>query len=189
MAFSSVDKFFSLRFTYLFAEILYEFMKHSELTILLVRITIALFFLLHGVRKMESGWVTSDAQLHSVLSNYHDNAHGLQKTFLEKVALPYGAIWSSCITFGEMALGISLLIGLLTNISLLTGLLMVLCFGVANGNLLSTDAFTELNCMLLIVSLLFLFVAKCGYKYGVDGMVSVKVGKKKGSGGKSKKAN
>ena len=164
-------------------------MKHSEITILILRITVALFFIMHGVRKMESGWITSNERLNSVLSNYHDNASGFHKTYLEKVAIPYSGIWSPFIAFGETALGISLLIGLLTNVSLIAGMLMALSFNIANGNMFSTDLLYDPYGLLTIVALLVLFIAKCGYEYGFDGMVSVKVGKRKGGGAKNKKVN
>jgi len=64
-------------------------MKHSEITILILRIAVAIFFIMACVRKMESGWITSSEQLKSGLSKYNDNATGFQKTYLDKVAIPY----------------------------------------------------------------------------------------------------
>ena len=164
-------------------------MKHSEITILILRIAVAIFFIMACVRKMESGWITSSEQLKSGLSKYNDNATGFQKTYLDKVAIPYAGIWSPIIALGETALGISLLIGLLTNVSLVAGMLMLLSFYIANGNIFSSELLSDVYGMVLFVCLLFLFIAKCGYEYGFDGMVSVKVGKRKGGSAKNKKVN
>jgi uncharacterized membrane protein YphA (DoxX/SURF4 family) len=155
-------------------------MKHSDFFTLFIRITVGIFFLYIGIQKINAGWFASNERLNKSLYSYHDNATGIQKTFLEKVAIPFSSIWSPLITLGETALGISLLIGFLTRTSTLTGLLMVLLLHLANGNLLSLDFIGNSGAVVLCGTLLYLFFSYCGYSYGLDAIVAVNIKKRNG---------
>ena len=162
-------------------------MKHSDYHVLLIRLAVGLLFLFIGIGKIKEGWLTSNERLNKSLISYNDNAHGIQKTYLEKVAIPLSAVWSPLIALGETALGISLLIGLLTRASTMTGLLMVLVFHLTNGNLFSFTDFCESPwALLLSICLLFLFLTRCGYRWGLDAIIGVTVSKRKGKSSKAK---
>ncbi|MBS4027232.1 MAG: DoxX family protein [Ignavibacteriales bacterium] len=162
-------------------------MKHSDYFILFLRLAVALTFLEIGYSKIEEGWLTSDTHLQKSLSGYHDNARGLQKTFLEKVSIPLSAVWSPLIALGEIALGISLFIGLFTRLSTMTGLIMVLIFHLTNGNLFSfRDFIGSAWGIMTCVSLLVLFLTRSGYRWGLDAMIGVTVSKRKGKSSRTK---
>lgn len=161
-------------------------MKHSDYYVLFLRLAVGLLFLFIGIGKIKEGWLTSNERLHKSLISYNDNAHGIQKTYLEKIAIPFSAVWSPLIAIGETALGISLLIGLLTRASTMTGLLMVLSFHLANGNLFSTDFFESPWGLVISTCLLFLFLTRSGYRWGLDAMIGVTVSKRKGKSSKTK---
>ncbi|MBM4165391.1 MAG: DoxX family protein [Ignavibacteria bacterium] len=160
-------------------------MKHSDFFTLIIRLTVGIFFLYVGVQKINSGWLTSNERLNKSLYDYNDNATGIQNTYLDKLAIPFSSIWAPLIALGETALGVSLLIGLFTRTSTLMGLLMILNFHFANGNLFSADFFESSGAIVLCGTLLYLFFSYCGYSYGLDALISVNVHKRKG---KSKSA-
>ncbi|HKS69204.1 MAG TPA: DoxX family membrane protein [Ktedonobacterales bacterium] len=93
-------------------------------------------------------------------STAHPNVQGWYAGFLQTFVLPHPAFWAYAITFGEVAVGLGLLVGALTGIAAFFGLFMNLNYLLAGT--VSTNP-------ILGVAALFLVLAwrVAGY-YGVD---------------------
>jgi thiosulfate dehydrogenase (quinone) large subunit len=144
----------------------------SRIQILILRLAIGGLFLSLGYGKIHEGWLTSPESLNSSLNNLHQHAAGPQLGYLDNVAIPYTALWSKLMAIGETAVGISLLLGLLARLSSLVGIIMVLNFHAATGNLFSLNFFGSPWACLLLAGLLVLFLARAGRWGGVDALLS-----------------
>lgn len=147
-------------------------MRLSSVQILIIRLAIAALFLSIGPQKIQEGWLRSAEFLNKSLNNYHQKATGPELTYLDDVAIPHAEIWSKLIPIGETAVGISLLLGLLTRFSSLTAMFMVINFHAANGNLFSLNFFSSPWAGILLAGLLVVFLARGGRWLGVDVMLA-----------------
>jgi thiosulfate dehydrogenase [quinone] large subunit len=145
-------------------------MKLSPLQILLLRLIIGALFLSLGIQKYQQGWLTNSSHLVQSLAGFQQHATGLHLTYLDNVAIPHANLWSKLMTIGELAIGISLLLGLLARFSALVGVVMTLNFHAATGILYSLDFFGTPSAALLTVGLLMLFLARAGRWAGADAL-------------------
>ena len=144
-------------------------MKNINIQILLLRLALGALFLNAGLSKINDGWLTSDQELLSSLTTYQQKAStDWQKRYLETVALPYVSIWAKMIPLGEVALGASLLLGLLTRFSTAMGIIMVLNLHAANGNLFTFGFFQTPYAALVLACLLALFLSRAGRWFGFE---------------------
>ena len=144
----------------------------TNLQILLLRIVLGGLFLHLGIGKLSEGWLTSGDQLSKSLENFHQQATGIQRLYIETVAAPHVSTWSRLIAAGETALGISLLIGLLVRLSTALGIFMVLNLHAATGNLYSLEFFGSAYAALIVTTLLVLLLARAGRWAGVDAILA-----------------
>jgi H+/gluconate symporter-like permease len=86
--------------------------------------------------------------------------------------LPGVGLWAKLIPFGEAALGISLLLGLLVRLSTFIGILTVLNFHLTNGTLLSIGFLGNPWAILVIALLLVLFMVRAGRSFGMDALLA-----------------
>ena len=119
------------------------------------------------------------------LFNYHQRAGLTQLVYLDKVAIPYAFLWAKLIAIGELAVGMSLILGLLTQVTCIVGIFMVLNFHAANGNLYSLNFFGSPWAALIIVCFIVLFMAKSGKYVGLDAKLGKKSPKKNSANKKS----
>ena len=147
-------------------------MKHSNVQILILRLVLGVLFLFAGAGKVSDGWLTNEQPLQKSLDGYHQRAAGIQLTYLDNVALPHTALWAKLMAIGETAVGISLLLGLLTRFSSLVGLFMVFNFHAANGNLFSLNFFQSAWAALIVASFLIVYLAKGGHWFGLDAILA-----------------
>ncbi len=150
----------------------------TNIQILLLRLALGGLFLHLGIEKINEGWVTSDKDLLDSLFNYHQRAGATQLVYLDKVAVPYAYLWAKLIAIGETAIGVSLILGLLTRFTCVVGIIMVLNFHAANGNLFSLTFFGTAWGALIVVSFIVLLIAKAGHWVGVDAVIAKKSPKK-----------
>ncbi|MBI1806148.1 MAG: DoxX family membrane protein [Ignavibacteria bacterium] len=143
-------------------------MKFSNIQILLLRLAIGGLFLNAGLGKYNEGWLTNPAPLVKSLDEFHQHATGFHRHYLDYVALPYAGAWAKLMTVGELAVGVSLLLGLLVRLSSAMGIFMVLNFLAANGSLYSLNFFGSPWAALLLSGLLTLFLSRAGRWVGVD---------------------
>lgn len=64
-------------------------------------------------------------------SGAHPDVQGWYATFLENVVLPHASLWSHLVTYGEILVGIALILGVFTGIAAFFGLFMNLNFMLA----------------------------------------------------------
>ena len=147
-------------------------MKLSNIQILILRLVIAGLFLSLGIEKINEGWLHNPEPLQKSLNNYHERATGAQLTYLDRVAIPYGAVWSKLMAIGETCVGALLLLGLLVRFSSLIGILMVFNFYAANGSLYSLNFFGSPWSGVLSAGLLILFLARAGRWAGIDALLA-----------------
>ena len=107
--------------------------KNAILLIVLLRIIMGGFWISHSHDKW--GWFAS-GELQQRLTRYHEDAEGVQKLYLEKFALPYWRVLQYLVVFGELAVGLSFLLGTLTRLAAIGGVFMAASFLLAQGALL-----------------------------------------------------
>ncbi len=90
----------------------------------------------------------------------HPDVQGWYATFLENVVLPNASFWSHLITYGEILVGVALIIGLFTGIAAFFGLFMNLNFLLAGT--------VSVNPILFTLSIGILLAWKIAGYIGVD---------------------
>jgi len=90
----------------------------------------------------------------------HANVQGWYASFLQTFVLPHPAFWAYLITFGELAVGLGLLVGMLTGIAGFFGLVMNLNYVLAGA--------VSTNPILGALALFLVLAWRIGGYYGVD---------------------
>jgi uncharacterized membrane protein YphA (DoxX/SURF4 family) len=147
-------------------------MNVSNIQILLLRLAIGGLFLSLGLDKYHEGWLNNAEPLTESLVNYHQHAAGPQLIYLDHVAIPYTGVWAKLMTIGELGVAASLLLGLLVRFSSFIGIVMVLNFHAATGNLFSLNFFGSPWAALLVAGLLLLMFARAGRWAGFDALLA-----------------
>ncbi len=147
-------------------------MKVSSIQILILRLVLAGLFLHLGLGKLEEGWLKSPVPLTQSLSSFEQRAAGIHLLYLKSVAIPLAGVWSRLMALGETALGISLLLGLLTRLSSAVGIVMVLNFHAATGLLYSLSFFGSPWAALTVAGLLVVLLARAGRWIGLDSLLA-----------------
>jgi thiosulfate dehydrogenase [quinone] large subunit len=98
----------------------------------------------------------------------HPNVQGWYATFLQDVVLAHPAIWSYLISFGELLVGIGLIVGLFTGIAAFFGSLM-------NVNYLLAGAVST-NPILFVIATWLVLAWKTAGWWGLDRWVLPKLG-------------
>ena len=93
------------------------------------------------------------------------NPVGWYKEFLEQTVLPHASLFATLQTYGEVAVGIGLVLGLLTGLSATVGLFLALNFGLATQWMSSGQQGFHL---VLITSMLIFLVTRAGRVWGLD---------------------
>src|SRR5256885_8960477 len=94
------------------------------------------------------------------------NPVGWYKDFLEHTVLPQASLFAKLQTYGEVATGIGLVLGLLTGLAALVGLFLTINFGLATQWMSSGQQGFHL---LLITSMLLFLATRAGRVWGIDG--------------------
>ena len=90
----------------------------------------------------------------------HPDVQGWYAAFLENVVLPHAAFWSHVVTYGEILVGVALLLGLFTGIAAFFGLFMNLNFMLAGT--------VSVNPILFTLSIFLVVAWKIAGYIGVD---------------------
>ena len=147
-------------------------MRLGLLPVLILRFAVAILFIHLGYTKVNNGWLSNSEPLKNSLSRFEQNAPPASKWYLEKIAKPGVQVWSKLICLGELALGISLLVGFLLRLSTFLGSFMVINFHVANGTLFSLSFFGSPWAILIIASLVVLNLTEAGRRFGLDALLA-----------------
>ncbi len=90
----------------------------------------------------------------------HPSVQGWYATFLENVALPNIGIFNFLVAWGELFIGIGLILGMFTTAALYAGAFMNLNFMLAGT--------TSTNPILYTLAIILLVMSTATYRYGID---------------------
>jgi thiosulfate dehydrogenase [quinone] large subunit len=137
---------------------------------LVVRVYVGWQWVSAAIEKLQGpGWIGSGAGtalkgfLMSSLSQSsgaHANVQGWYATLLKEAVLPHVAIWSYVVTFGELACGVGLILGIFTGIAAFSGAFM-------NMNYMMAGA-VSINPILLFLELLLILAWRVAGYIGGD---------------------
>lgn len=105
--------------------------KISTWPIVLLRIYTGVFFLYYGFGKIRGG--NFDQGLAGFVTSNLENSFAFFTPFLESVVLPNAAVFAFLVAWGELLVGIALIVGLATRYAAIAGAVMVMCFWFAKG--------------------------------------------------------
>ncbi|SDJ98015.1 DoxX family protein [Sediminibacillus albus] len=129
----------------------------------IIRIYLGYQFLHAGIEKIAGGGFDASGFLQGAVASAtgeHPAVQGWWAAFLEHVALPNSSLFSFLVMWGEVLVGIALILGLLTNFAALMG--MVMNFAFLFSGTVSTN-----GQMILLAFFVIVAGANAG-KYGLD---------------------
>ncbi len=98
-----------------------------------LRLFLGVFFLFEGIGKI--GWLMDPSPLTAQLTGYLQGANQWNRAYLETVCLPGAAVFARLVLFGELATGVSFLLGAYARYAAIAAFLMVLNIHFASGAL------------------------------------------------------
>jgi len=99
--------------------------------IVLLRIYTGVFFVYHGIGKLRGDDFASG--LENFVTRNLESSFSFYRPFLESVILPNNALFAVLVAWGELAIGLALILGLATRYAAFFGAFMVLNFWFAKG--------------------------------------------------------
>ncbi|MCX6137801.1 MAG: DoxX family protein [Ignavibacteriales bacterium] len=139
------------------------------------RIAVGIFFLAQGLNKLE--WLNSSEFLKTNLERYAVNAPPVTQWYQLHVAQPGIEAWTRLIPTGEILIGVSLILGLLTKASLWSALALVVNYHITTGKVFSLQFFSDPYALLLAGSLILLLSSNPSSALALD--AAKRPGKKK----------
>ena len=133
----------------------------------ILRITVGIFFLAQGLHKLD--WLNSSEFLKLNVDRYAQGAHPAAIWYQDHVAKPGIEAWARLIPIGEMLIGVSLILGLLTQTTLIIATALVVNFHIANGIFFTVGFFSNPYALLLIVTLIVLWFLNSAAVWAIDG--------------------
>jgi uncharacterized membrane protein YphA (DoxX/SURF4 family) len=126
-----------------------------------------LYFCLSALSKLGSGWLNSPLRLEAVVGRNLEQgtAEALYRPFLESIVLPHAVLFSQLVALGELAIGLSQCLGLLTRLGALGAAWLTLNFMLLKG--LPNPAASD-DRMFFLIALVFITTA-AGMVWGLDG--------------------
>ncbi len=108
---------------------------HKKLThlwpITLLRVYTGVFFAYHGFGKIRRGGFADG--LEGFVSGRLESSYGLIRPFLESVVLPNKAVFGIMVSWGELLIGLGLIVGLATRYASIAGAIMLAAFWFTKG--------------------------------------------------------
>lgn len=96
-----------------------------------LRVCLGVFFLFEGLGKI--GWLMDASPLTTRLTSYLQSANAWNRAYLETVCIPGAAVFARLVLFGELATGVSFLLGAYSRAAAIAAFLMVLNIHFASG--------------------------------------------------------
>lgn len=139
--------------------------------IAILRIYTGVYFLIHSWGKIERGGSFADGM--EGFLNGQTGTFGFYQGFVESVVLPNKALFGFLVAWGELAVGVALILGLATRYAAVAGAIMVVNFWFAKGH----DFFAGQNHdTVWMMILLALALIPAGRVFGLDGKLSERFG-------------
>ena len=137
---------------------------------LIARLYLGYEWLMAGIGKFESAAWTGEGAGGAItgfvqraltkVGGEHPDVQGWYAAFLEKVVLPNASFWSYLIVYGEILVGIALLLGLFTGIAAFFGAFMNFSFLFAGT--------VSTNPLMVLISLFLILAWKVAGYWGLD---------------------
>ncbi len=139
----------------------------------LLRIGFGGYFLTEGIDKLNKGWLTGGHELLARLTGPQGSltrgtVEPIYRPFLEQVVVPHASLFSWLIVFGEMTVGLLLVLGLLTRAAAIGGAWLNLNYMLMKG-LANTTGNSD---RLFLLAEVVFFVMAAGLVWGLDGWLS-----------------
>jgi len=153
-------------------------MIHPERALAVLRIVVGAWFLKAVWTKLTLGWVGGFLPYPMVsprFVSFHPkrvaefaagNPIGWYKDFLDSTVSPHAALFATLQTYGEVAVGLGLVLGLLTGLAAAVGLFLALNYGLATQWMTFGQQGFH---VLLVTSMVLLLATRAGRVWGVDG--------------------
>ena len=127
--------------------------KYASGLLLIIRLYLGYEWFIHGLEKVRGGAFDATGFLNNIIANPVKGPDGtalypLYNTFIENFALPNVGIINILIPWGELLVGLGLLLGVLTTAAVLSGLLMNFLF-VFGGTVSTNPAMIVLGFIIL----------------------------------------
>lgn len=96
-----------------------------------LRVFLGVFFLFEGIGKI--GWLMDPSPLAAQLTGYLQSANEWNRGYLQTVCIPGAAVFARLVLLGELATGVSLILGAYARYAAMLAFLMVLNIHFASG--------------------------------------------------------
>jgi thiosulfate dehydrogenase [quinone] large subunit len=137
----------------------------------IVRVLTGLIWLAHGVPKFiqSAAFLPPNGVMSAYVARGLQTPPGAYHTFLATVVQPNIGLFAELVRAGEVLVGVALVLGALTRLGGLVGIVLTLNYIFAYGHVLSTTTLQSLNFALLVLSAISL-VLPTGRFLGVDAL-------------------
>lgn len=110
----------------------YKSRKRYQLwPVAMLRIYTGIFFAWHGIGKISGGNFADG--MNGFLTSRLESSFSFYRPFIEVVVLPNGAVFATMIAWGELLIGLALVVGLATRYAAVAGAVLVTNFWFAKG--------------------------------------------------------
>ena len=161
-------------------------MRYPETAIALLRIVVGAWFLKAVWTKLTIAYVAGVVPYPAVSArfvNFHpkrvaefaaDNPVEWYKAFLQGTVLPHAKLFATLQAYGEVVVGLGLLLGLFTGLTAVIGLLLSLNFGLATQWM----SFGQQGFHVMLITSMLIFLATgAGRRLGLDQLLRARVAK------------
>ncbi len=129
----------------------------------LLRIYTGVFFVYYGIGKIRGGNFANG--LEGFVNGRLEDSYGFVRPFLESVVLPNKALFAFLVSWGELLIGLALIVGLATRYASIAGAVMVAAFWFTKGQgFLDAQNHDAIWFVIFVV----LATAHAGRVYGLD---------------------
>lgn len=135
--------------------------------IVLLRVYTGVFFVQHGFGKVSRGGSFADGL--AGFLNGQENTFGFYRGFVESVVLPNKGLFAFLVAWGELALGVALILGLATRYAGILGAILVANFWFAKGQDFLAGQNHDAVWMVILLVLAFI---PAGRTMGLDGKLA-----------------
>lgn len=119
--------------------------------IALLRIYSGIFFAWHGVRKIRSG--DFEDGMTGFLTSTIDSSFAFYRPFIEAVVMPNSAMFAAMVAWGELLLGLALIVGLATRYAAFAGAFLVANFWFAKGEPILAGSNHDVTWLVILITL------------------------------------
>ncbi|HSM10804.1 MAG TPA: DoxX family membrane protein [Lysobacter sp.] len=141
----------------------------TRLVIALLRISTGVMFLLAAWPKISAGGDWTGRMLGFLRAQ--ENTAGWYRSLLESIVVPNAEVFAFLTAYGELAVGLALVLGLLSRLALVAALVMVVNYLLAKGVPFWTPSSNDSYLILILLTLVLL---RAGHFLGLDAWLAAR---------------